>query len=63
MPQTATVSETYVDEYTNQKGWEVGLEYVPIQYVNAKLLYFHGKDVNDGNAKRNILRGELVYNF
>lgn len=63
MPQTATVSETYVDEFTNQKGWEAGFEYVPMQNVMTRIQYFDGRDVNDSNAKRKIFRGQVEFYF
>lgn len=63
MPAIATLSETYVDEYANQKGWEFGIEYVPAKNIMTKMYYLDGKDVNDSDAKRKIFRGQVEFYY
>lgn len=58
----AVIKPTYDGISVGQKGWELGLQYVPLKNILAKAVYFTGKDIEaDTNASK--LFGRLEFFF
>ena len=49
----APTYETMFSE-NHRKGWEVGLQYVPIKNIVADAFYFHGKKLDTGLNSKTI---------
>ncbi len=59
----AVLAPTYDAHGTDQKGWEIGVDVVPMKNFMATVKYFHGKDMNVGAGDTNHKKLFTELNF
>lgn len=58
----AVVTPTYDGITFGQKGWDMGMQYVPMENILLKAAYFHGKDI-ERDTTASTLFGRIEYFF
>lgn len=60
--ELATIAPTYDGADVDQKGFEIGVDYMIAKNILGKVVYFDGEEINSGNDVKKIF-GQLEFSF